>query len=152
MKIASSPIYLDSSALAKLYVREPDSDALEEVLVGRVDLLISLLTITEMTSAVARRVREKAFRPLVARRIYRQLLDHVAQQRFMTIAAGEDAHREAERLLFTIGSRIPLRAGDSLHLATASLAGARAVVTFDRRLAAAAEELGTFELFGSVSG
>ena len=55
---ADSGIYLDSSALAKLYVPEPESDALDALLRGRRDLLISELAITEVLSAVARKRRE----------------------------------------------------------------------------------------------
>ena len=58
MKIASSPIYLDASAVAKIYISEPDSEALESALVGRRDLVVSDLAVTEFTSAIARRVRD----------------------------------------------------------------------------------------------
>src|SRR5438132_1206354 len=57
-----------------------------------------------------------------------------------------NAHREAERLLMTLGERVPLRAADGLHLALAALASARMLVTFDRRMAAAAAAVGTFDL------
>jgi predicted nucleic acid-binding protein len=55
-------------------------------------------------------------------------------------------HREAERLLLTLSRQTPLRAADSLHLAAAALADARALVTYDRQLHAAALALGTFEV------
>src|SRR5262249_16851080 len=55
-------------------------------------------------------------------------------------------HREAERLLLAVGSRTALRAADALHLALAGLLGARVFLTFDKRMSAAAEALGTLEL------
>ncbi len=55
---ADAGIYIDSSALAKLYVPEPESDALDAILRGRRDLLMSELAITELLSAVARKRRE----------------------------------------------------------------------------------------------
>ena len=55
-------------------------------------------------------------------------------------------HREAERLLLAVGSRTALRAADALHLALAGLFGARVFLTFDKRMSAAAEVLGTLEL------
>jgi uncharacterized protein len=144
-KELSSPCYLDASALAKLYVQEPDSEALEESLAGRDDLLVSTLAVNEVTSALARRVREGAYRAVEARRVYRTIVRHADEGRFRLIDGGLEAGRSAERILLSVGTRIPVRAGDALHLAIASLAGARSFVTFDRRLLAAVEELGTFE-------
>jgi predicted nucleic acid-binding protein len=39
-----------------------------------------------------------------------------------------------------------LRAGDAIHLAAAVLAGARTLVTFDRRMSVAARAMGTFDV------
>jgi hypothetical protein len=39
VKIASSPVYLDTSALAKLYLPESGSDEMEEALFGRRDVI-----------------------------------------------------------------------------------------------------------------
>jgi predicted nucleic acid-binding protein len=59
-------------------------------------------------------------------------------------------HREAERLLLTLGRHAPLRAADSLHLAAAVLADARAMVTYDRQLHQVASAFGAFEVFPSA--
>jgi len=52
-----------------------------------------------------------------------------------------EVHREAERLLLVMDG-VSLRAADALHLALASLSGAAAIVTYDRRLAEAAARIG----------
>jgi predicted nucleic acid-binding protein len=52
------PIYVDSSALAKLYVPGFDSDEVDSNLRGKVRLMISELGITEVLCAIARRKRE----------------------------------------------------------------------------------------------
>jgi hypothetical protein len=44
---ADAGVYLDSSALAKLYVPDPESNTLEAFLKGRRDLMVSELAITE---------------------------------------------------------------------------------------------------------
>jgi predicted nucleic acid-binding protein len=49
-------------------------------------------------------------------------------------------------LLLTLGRHVPLRAADSLHLAAAALADARALVTYDRQMHAAVLALGAFEV------
>jgi predicted nucleic acid-binding protein len=77
VKIDSSPIYLDTSAVAKLFLPEPDSDAVESVLRGRRDLYLSDLAVTELTSVLVRRVRERSLDGSDARKLHRRLLrDH----------------------------------------------------------------------------
>src|SRR5207247_843740 len=50
-------VYIDASALAKLYVPEAESERLDTFRHGRLGLMISELAITEVLSAVARRAR-----------------------------------------------------------------------------------------------
>lgn len=147
MKIGSSPLYLDTSALAKIYVQEEDSDLLDSALVGRRDLLISELAITELTSALIRRVRESVLQAAACRRIYNELLRDVRAGAYRLIDITAATHREAERLLFTLGNQVALRAADSLHLASAALAEARGIVTYDRQLRRAAEAVGALDVF-----
>jgi uncharacterized protein len=146
VRIESSPVYLDTSALAKIYVQETDSDALDSALIGRRDLLISELTLTELTSAIARRAREGLIEAAAARRIYQQLFRDVRAGEYRLLDLSSATHREAERLLLTIGRHAPIRAGDSLHLAIAALADARTLITYDRQMHAAASALGAFEV------
>ena len=150
MKIASSPVYLDTSALAKLYLPESGSDEMEDALLGRRDVIVSDLAITELASAVARRVREVDLTQAHARRIYQRVASDVAAGEFRRAEISANTHREAERLLMGIGRRVPLRAADALHLGMAGLMGARVLVTFDRRMRSAAEALGTLEVVAAV--
>jgi hypothetical protein len=146
VQIEASPLYLDTSALAKIYVQEPDSDALDAALTGRRDLLISELALTELTAALARRMREGQVDAAAGRRIYQQLLRDVRAGEYRLLDLTSATHREAERLLLTLGRHAPLRAADSLHLAAAALADDRALVTYDRLLHAAALAMGAFEV------
>jgi predicted nucleic acid-binding protein len=139
-------VYLDTSALAKLYVQEADSDDLDSALLGRRDLLISELALTELTSSLTRRVREGIVEAAAARRIYQQVFRDVRAGEYRLLDMTAATHREAERLLLTMGRHAPLRAADSLHLATAALGEARALVTYDRQMHAAASALGSFEV------
>ena len=148
MKIAGSPVYLDTSALAKLYLPESGSDELEDALVGRRDVIVSDLAITELTSAVARRVRDADLTAAHARRIYQRVSSDIGAGEFRRAEITANSHREAERLLMGIGRHVPLRAADALHLGMASLLGARVLVTFDQRMSAAARALGTLDLVG----
>jgi predicted nucleic acid-binding protein len=142
-------LYLDTSALAKLYVAEADSDMLDAALSGRRDLLVSELAVTELTSAVARRVREGSLGAQAGRRIYSQLLRDLRDGEYRLVDLSAATHREAERILMAVGRQVALRAADSLHLAAAALADARGVVTFDRQMRDAVLAMGSFAVFPS---
>ncbi len=146
MKIESERVYLDTSALVKLYVPESGSTLLEKALLGRRDLFASDLAVTELTSATARRVREKDLSASHARLIYERVLRDLGSGEFQRLDLTPQAHRDAERLLMGIGRMSSLRAADALHLALASAAGCQVLITFDRQMRSAAEALGTFEI------
>ncbi|MFI5396906.1 MAG: type II toxin-antitoxin system VapC family toxin [Candidatus Binatia bacterium] len=148
MQIASSPVYLDTSGLAKLYVPEPDSPTLEAALVGRRDLIVSDLAVTELTSTIARRRREGDLSAAHAQRVYQRIMRDCETGAFRHAELTTSVHRDAERLMLGLGRNVPLRAADALHLALARAYNAHVLITFDRRMRAAAEVLGTFELPG----
>jgi predicted nucleic acid-binding protein len=135
------PLYCDASALAKLFLPEAGSDALNRMLDGRSDVILADLAITEVASALARRVREGALPPAQAQRAHRKILATAAEGGFRRVDLLATTHRDAERLLFA-HREAPLRAADALHLALALGAGAGTVLTFDRTLARAAVEAG----------
>jgi predicted nucleic acid-binding protein len=134
---ADAGIYLDSSALAKLYVPEPESDALENFFRDRQDLLISELAITEVLSAVARGRREGMLTASQSLEIRDAILADADSGSFHRLDMSPIVHREAERLLFNIES-VALRTLDALHVAVALLGSATYVVTYDARMRAAA--------------
>ena len=138
---AYAGIYVDSSALAKLYVPEPESDALEAFLRGRQDLMISELAITEVLCAVARRRREGALSAPQALQIRDAVLADAESGSFHRLDMSPVVHREAERLLFHIES-VHLRTLDALHVAAAFLGSATYIVTYDVRMQAAALHAG----------
>ena len=136
----AEPVYLDASALVKLFVPEAESDALNEALAGLTDVIVSDLALTEVASALGRRTRERRLTREQAQRLYREAskLRAASHQAELT----PPIHRRAERLMMSI--TIPLRALDALHLATALDAEAATVVTFDPRLRDAATSQGLF--------
>jgi predicted nucleic acid-binding protein len=105
---ADSGIYLDSSALAKIYVPEAESEKLDSFLRGRRGLMISELAITEVLSAVARRKREGVINVDQASEIRDAVLEDADSGSFDRLELSPAVHREAERLLFGIDS-VPLR-------------------------------------------
>jgi uncharacterized protein len=134
-------LYVDSSALAKLYVPEVESDRLDAFLRGKVGLMISELAITEVLSAVARRKRDGELKPELANRIRDALLMDADSGSFARLHLDPSVHRAAERLLLATDS-VPLRTLDALHVALAFSGSATHVLTFDRRMREAALQSG----------
>ena len=120
-------VYLDSSALVKLVVREPESPALMRYLEQHPDRASCGLARTE----VVRAVREQGG-PALARA--RKLLKRI------DLVALDDELLDDAGLLGTS----PLRSLDAIHLAAARSLGQDlvAVVTYDSRMAVAAMTLG----------
>jgi uncharacterized protein len=138
---ADEALYLDSSALAKLYVPEPASERLDAFLTGRRGLMISELAITEVLSAVARRRREGELEAQVAYEIRAALLADADSGSFARLDLSPAVHREAERLLLGVDC-VALRTLDALHIALALSGTATHVVTFDLRMREAALQAG----------
>jgi uncharacterized protein len=124
---ASRATYLDSSALVKLAVREPESAALRRYLRRRRPLI---------TSALARAEVTRALLPLGGE----------AVRRGHDVLARVDQVRINDRVLDAAGAILPveLRSLDAIHLATAQQLGAdlARVVTYDEPMTAAAKQLG----------
>ena len=121
-------IYLESSALVKLVVAEPESSALRAYLAGQAGRVSSQLTRVEVLRAVRR-----ANRPQTTLRRAERALERIA----LTPVD--------EQILAQAASLDPpgLRSLDAIHLATAlSLDGLDALVTYDRRLSDAATDAG----------
>jgi uncharacterized protein len=133
------PVYLDASALAKLYLPEPESVALDRALQGRRDLTVSDLAVTDLLAALAERRLAKREASL-AQRARLALLGDLDSGMYRRAEIAPATHRAAERLLAS--ARPPLRAADALHLALAMTAGVATFLSYDARRAEAARGLG----------
>ena len=114
-----SVVYLDTSALVKLYVAETGSTWMASLL-GHVETgaaLSSQLAIVEATCAFARRRREGALRTDQYERLL-EALRYDAENRFALL----DVVPATIEAACALAGRHPLRAYDALHLATAWLA------------------------------
>jgi uncharacterized protein len=134
------PLYLDASALVKLFVPEPESDSLNQALLGARGVILSDLALTEMASALGRRTREGVLTSRQAGQLHREALKLTASCRHVELTP--PVHRRAERLLLSLP--MPIRTLDALHLATALETGAATMVAFDQILRAVAASQGLF--------
>ena len=119
--------YLDSSAIVKLVVDEPESVALRRFLRRRRPYVTSALARTEVTRALL---------PLGSE----------AVRRGQDVLARLELIRVSDRILTAAGTLPPpeLRSLEAIHLVTAQELGdsLSRVVTYDNRLAAAASSMG----------
>lgn len=119
--------YLDSSAIVKLAVREPETDALRRHLRRRRTLITSALARTEVLRALL---------PGGQRAV-------AAGQRALSRI---DLVRVNDQVLGGAGTLSPveLRSLDAIHLATAGRIGRDLgeIVTYDQRMALAAQQMG----------
>jgi predicted nucleic acid-binding protein len=99
------------------------------------------LAVTEVVSALSRRLRQGAVTPEAARRVQRTIIESLDGPPYQRIELTREVHRRAEQLLLT-STNTPLRAADALHLALALSARAGSMAVFDVRLAAAARAVG----------
>jgi len=121
---ADPVVYLDSSALVKLVVREPESVALRSYLRSTPNRVSSALARVEVLRAVLPHGAQ-------ARARARQLLEQTS------LLALDDALLDAAGSLDLPG----LRSLDAIHLAAAQAFGPTAIVTYDARMVEAAERL-----------
>lgn len=124
---ADRATYLDASALVKLAIREPESEALRRYLRRRRPLVSSALARTEVVRALA---------PLGSE----------AVERGRDVLTRIDLLRISDRVLDAAGLLAPpdLRSLDAIHLASAEQFGSdlKSFVTYDVRLASAATSRG----------
>lgn len=118
--------YLDSSAVVKLAIDEPESESLRALIAAWPHRSSSELTITEVLRGVRRS---------------RSLGAEAPARRLLSTMAFTPLRKE---LLFAAGSLLPLalRSLDAIHVVTASVVGAELFISYDKRLLAAASASG----------
>lgn len=128
--------FFDSSALAKLYIREPGRAAVRSVLAEADELLLSVLALPEILSMLNRLRREG--------KIPR---DEYTTQKRLVVADVADAtvigltSAVVARTIDCL-ERATLRASDAIHVASALEAGVDQFVSADRRQCEAARAVG----------
>ena len=125
--------YVDSSALAKRYVSEPDSDHAVRLLDADLDWVTSALTEVEVRRVLTTRL--PADQVAASRSAFLRDWERIA-----VVAADATTLGLAASLAEATGARTL----DAVHLASAGRVSSRAmrIVTFDVRMAAVARTLG----------
>jgi uncharacterized protein len=133
-------IYVDTSALVPLFIREPKSEAIIAWLESSGErLAISEWSLVEFASAAAIKVRTgQAVANLVKQATTR--VHEFARKHCMVAVPGREEFRRAAELAGD--DTLNLRAGDALHLAIAVRLSAQGILCLDDAMIESAKSLG----------
>jgi len=106
-------LYLDSSALAKRYLMEAGSTAVDSRLSSEEKILTSVITFAEIHAVIARKSREEGCTLDVSRQVREQFARDWRRMQILEADLGTMAG------VPQLVDRFPLRAADAIHLATA---------------------------------
>jgi predicted nucleic acid-binding protein len=135
-------LYLDTSSLVKLYLNEPDSDAIARLVDEAAVIVTSVFAYPEARATFARRVRERQLTAAESTIVVRQFDED--WDRLVVMLFGNELARAAGRL----ADRLGVRGCDAVHLASFEALLGRCDDTdirfscADDRLVRAAESLG----------
>lgn len=129
-------VFLDSSALAKRYVREPGSDRVDEILALASSLGIAVICLSEVVSALCRLRRE--------RRLSMQQYAKAKDALFRDVDDASVVHFTDQVVASAVEllERWPLRSSDALHVACAAEWAAELFVSADETQCKAARGFG----------
>ena len=134
-------MYLDTSVLVKRYVAEPDSEQVDEVVVG-FTLVSSELALGEVWSALLAKERNKALSVAAREQVWRAFLGDIDDGVLRLIPLDGVMIREANEMMLRVHPHVPLRTLDAIHLATYDSVTTGPIFTKDKRMIAAAKLLG----------
>ena len=134
-------MYLDTSVLVKRYVAEPDSDHVDEVVVG-FTLVSSELALGEVWSALLAKERNKVLSVAARESAWKAFLEDVDEGVLRLIPLDGVMIREANEIMLRVHPHVPLRTLDAIHLATFGSVITGPIFTKDKRMVAAAKLLG----------
>ena len=134
-------MYLDTSIMIKLLVRETDSAFYNEQLAGQ-PLSSSELMWTEVLSALQHKERKQQIAPADRDRAWRLFGRWVQEKQIVLHPLDGTVLKKAAHVLGLCHPAVPLRTLDAIHTAACDLSQDFPLCTTDRRMRDAAEVLG----------
>jgi predicted nucleic acid-binding protein len=133
-------MYLDTSILIKLLVRETDSAYFNEQLAGQA-LSSSELMWTEVRSALQQKERAQQITPADGNRAWRVFREWVQSEQIVLHPLNGVVLKKANHILERCHPAVPLRTLDAIHTAACDLSQDFPLCTTDRRMRDAASVL-----------
>ncbi|MDB6093344.1 MAG: PilT protein-like protein [Verrucomicrobia bacterium] len=131
-------MYLDTSTLVKRYVAEPDSEQVDDVIVGYT-LVSSELALGELWSALLAKERGKFISADDRTNAWKAFLGDIDEGVLRLIPLDGVMIREATEMMSRVHPEVPLRTLDAIHLATFDSVTTGPLFTKDKRMIDAAK-------------
>jgi len=133
-------IYIDTSALVPVFIREPKSEAVLAWLETSGEaLVVSEWSITEFSSAAAIKVRTGEIAAAMAKQARARFLAFAQDHCSIAVPQRAEFRRAAE---LAGDMNLKLRAGDALHLAIAQASKVQGILCLDETMSAGAKKIG----------
>jgi predicted nucleic acid-binding protein len=127
-------VYFDTAYVAKCYLNEPDHAAVRRLARKADGLYSSSLCIAEFACLLHRRVREGSLTKDDALQLRAFFLEDCRNTVWALIPVTNQLLLQIESRVSLLPAEVLLRAGDAIHLVSASAAGFTELWTSDRRL------------------
>jgi predicted nucleic acid-binding protein len=133
-------IYVDTSALVPVFIREPKSEAVMAWLESSGErLAISEWSLVEFASAAAIKVRTGRVAASLVKQATARVREFARKHCTVAVPGREEFRRAAE---LAADETLKLRAGDALHLAIAASLSAKGILCLDDAMIESARSLG----------
>ena len=133
-------IYVDTSALVPIFIREPKSEAVISWIESSVErLAISEWSLVEFASAAAIKVRTGETAANLAKQANARVREFARQHCTVAVPGRAEFRRAAE---LAGDGTLKLRAGDALHLAIAARLSVQGILCLDVAMVESAKSLG----------
>ena len=134
-------MYIDTSALVKLYIRETDSEACRDT-VADSSLVSSRILYCEFRSALLGKESRKVISPETRDVAWQRFESDISDRTIRFVSLNDLVIQDAQELLDELHPRVSLRTLDAIHLATCLGLEAGPLFTKDHRMLKAAAFLG----------
>ena len=135
-------MYLDSAYIAKYYVTEQDATAVRKLIRLAPHICSSSWALVEVTCVFHRHIREASLTLAQGHELIDLFRSHVEAGYWNLIPVTDSLVRRTATLIRGLPPKVPLRAGDAIHLVTALEANETEIWTNDRHLLTAATHVG----------
>jgi uncharacterized protein len=149
--MSRSGLYLDTSALLKLFFPEPESSRVAEIVASEVRVVVSELGLLEASVQIQGRRMSGLLPRARAERLEAALDQTMSMRPFEVLPFAKAAFEHARAQARAARKLAHCRTLDRLHLAVMELEGIERLLTNDERQAMAARALGFEVLHASVA-